>query len=1495
MRKLIISLLLLVTTTLSAENKEMVSFGKITVEGREEPFGIDDAAPRFGWQLRSSENGTMQISYRIVVATSEDRCKTEEADVWDSGFVESDSSQWVEYGGKPLLPNTKYFWRVAVVTTNGNAISKVNSWTTGMMEAGNWRGCWIGCDSITEDIILERHSRIAVRHLRKKFKTAKSVKRAILHICGLGYYSVEINGKRIGNSVLAPAPTQYDKALIYDSYDVTDMVGSGKGTIDVRLAPGYFFAPTQNYQTNVRSTYGYPKLLANLILYHEDNTQTVIATDKTWKLAMDGPIRYANIYDGTLVDFNKSPRHWRYADVVEAPCTVMRGNCLGGVTAHSVSHPVNIISINPTRHIVDFGANDAGRIMLEDVTIKKNDTIRIRYAESLAEGSKDIYTDNLRDAENTDRFVGNGKAIGITSEFIWHGFRYAEITGLSINDVKRMTRQNLSDEVSSEARITVDEPTGIINRIIDNARRGILSNYKGMPIDCPQRDERMPWLGDRTAGCYGESYLTANHTLYAKWLQDICDAQLDNGNISDVSPSYWRLYNGNITWPAALPFGMHMMWLQYGDQRPMHKHYDNVKRFLNLAKEKHFKNELVAYDRYGDWCVPPKTLYEVHTTDSSRITKGPLVSSSYYYRICRMMEMFALRLGMADDAVRYAKEADKMRLAINSTLLHDGNYTNGTVTANLLPLAFGIVPDSLRHTVEKNIMARQPDNIDCGVIGISWLMRFLSQNGYGEKAYRIATTTSYPGWGYMIANGATTIWELWNGNTANPSMNSANHVMMLGDFLPWTFECLAGIAPDEAAPGFKHVVMQPDFSISEINSVSASYPSIYGEIKSEWKREHNGLVWNIELPCNTTATIVLPDGSRQDVCSGKHTFTCIYKLRYTDDKATGNLTTLKIEGDPTQMNWLLDTDGSQYEWVDKKYQWGKVYADVESGKRLDVKVERHYHGNDIVETFSITNNSSLKTRVKNIGICTPFNDNYPDAMTCTGWRCNAHVWTGGTAAWVKAMRMGGKGPHLGLMVTEGAIDDYEIWERGQKKGMSNVRGVIALCPPDTTLAAGETMRISWRLFVHNGDDFERQILERGGTVVKSDKYVYDKGEKAEVHFVGKEGTDTVSRTMDSLGEARVGHGGTWATMLTVSSAEKLMSARAEFILSHQQMRDTADVRFGAFMIYDNEGDSLLTNGRGRSDLSEGRERVGMGIFLAEYARRLKTQGKTDKADSIIKRLVEYASFVRKRLQTADYTTKSSVAGKLKNRGYNYAWVSDFYFRMYMLTGDIQYACHGYGTLQALYRSFGHGFYCIDYPVYTGLEALQKAGMNKERETLLNDFRKTADIYVENGIRFPCFEVNYEQSIVAPAVQFLCEMHNVTRERRYLDCAKQLMPALEAFNGSQPHFRLNEIAIRHWDGYWFGKRQTYGDVFPHYWSAITAAAYQEYAKATGNNSYLRRAEGILRGNLANFAESGRATCAFVFPRRINGMSAHYADAYANDQDWSWVFFLGKSNL
>ena len=291
----------------------------------------------------------------------------------------------------------------------------------------------------------------------------------------------------------------------------------------------------------------------------------------------------------------------------------------------------------------------------------------------------------------------------------------------------------------------------------------------------------------------------------------------------------------------------------------------------------------------------------------------------------------------------------------------------------------------------------------------------------------------------------------------------------------------------------------------------------------------------------------------------------------------------------------------------------------------------------------------------------------------------------------------------------------------------------------------------------------------------------------------------------------------------------------------------------------------------------------MGVLLAKCC---QLTGDTVMLNS----LTRYARFVREQLQDSSYKTYSWAGRRGYHRAYNYPWIAELQLRMYQLTGNVQYARDAYGTLRAMFRHFGHGFYAIGIPVTLGMKVLQQAGLTAERDTLWTDFQAQATQLIRNGLNYPKHEVNYEQSIVAPAVQFLTECYLVSRDTAYLAEARRQMPVLQAFCGRQPSFHLNGIAIRHWDGYWFGKGEHYGDTFPHYWSALNASAYYYYALATGNKQLMEEARNTARNNLCQFAEDGKAYCAFLYPRRINGERVRGYDAYANDQDWALVNYL-----
>jgi alpha-L-rhamnosidase len=424
-----------------------------------------------------------------------------------------------------------------------------------------------------------------------------------------------------------------------------------------------------------------------------------------------------------------------------------------------------------------------------------------------------------------------------------------------------------------------------------------------MPLDCPQRDERMPWLGDRTMGSLGESYLFPNERLYAKWMRDICEAQRADGCLPDVAPLFWNYFSDNVTWPAALPFTCDMLYRQYGNREAIDKSYPAIKRWLQHLLDDYMKDGIITKDQYGDWCVPPEKLELIHSEDPARKTDGALISTAYVIRVMQLLEQWGY------EAMKWKPLREKMTAAFNKKFLtvrrgtspRPGHvlypdsiyYGNNTVTANLLPLAIGIVPQDCKDDVVKqvveNICVKNKGHVSCGVIGISWLLRGLSDNGFPDVAYLLATQKTYPSWGYMAENGATTIWELWNGDKASPKMNSGNHVMLLGDLLPWCYQYLGGIrwgggdrgiASVYETTAYKHFRLQPAFAIQNCEWASVSHDSPYGTIKSKWKKTLQHVEWDVMVPCNTTADICLPNGETKTVGSGSYHFSCDIPTRH---------------------------------------------------------------------------------------------------------------------------------------------------------------------------------------------------------------------------------------------------------------------------------------------------------------------------------------------------------------------------------------------------------------------------------------------------------------------------------------------------------------------------------------------------------------------------------------------------------------------------------------
>lgn len=874
MKKFFLNLTIIISLfTLSAKAQNKISVTNLQCEMLNNPEGIDVLQPRLSWQINAAVNDVKQTAYQIVVASSLENLNSDKADLWNSGKVESKESVNIVYKGKRLENRQDVFWKVVVWTSKGEAKSNENAhFSIGILTYADWKSTrWIGYEKLSRDDSISQYARLSARYLRKEINLKKQVKNAKVYIMGMGLYELYINGNKIGDQVLAPVPTDYTKNVKYNVFDVTSQLKEGKNMLGTILGNGRFFAMRQDYKPYKIKSFGLPKMALQLFVEYTDGTQDIIRTDDTWKVTTDGPILSNNEYDGEEYDARKEmkgwnttnfdDKNWVNARYVQEPGGFYEGQMTPNMKIMGEVKPISIKATPKGTYILDMGQNMVGWLQLR-VKGKSGDQVTMKFAESLqADGS--LYIANLRDAKTTDVYTLKGQGEEIWEpRFIFHGFRFVEVSGFPTKPtVDNFVGKVVYDAIKTTG--TFESSDAIMNQIFKNAYWGIRGNYKGMPIDCPQRNERQPWLGDRTTGAYGESFLFDNQTLYAKWLDDIKNAQTQDGGLPDVAPAFWRYYGDNVTWPGTYITVADMLYQQFADREVIKKQYPYMKKWMLYMEENYLVNDLMDKDKYGDWCVPPESLELIRSKDPARLTDGGLISSAFYYQLLGIMKKFA-KITSADADIEYYNQlSERIGKAFNAKYLNTATntYANNTVTANVLPLAFGLVPENLKEKVFQNMVheveVTKNGHISTGVIGTQFLMRTLTNFGRGDLAYKLASNKTYPSWGFMVENGATTIWELWNGNTADPSMNSQNHVMLLGDLLIWYYENMAGIKSNPETPGFKEIIMKPDFEAG-LTYVNASYESVYGVIKSDWKKSKNNLQWNITIPANSSAVVYLP-------------------------------------------------------------------------------------------------------------------------------------------------------------------------------------------------------------------------------------------------------------------------------------------------------------------------------------------------------------------------------------------------------------------------------------------------------------------------------------------------------------------------------------------------------------------------------------------------------------------------------------------------------------
>jgi len=763
---------------------------------------------------------------------------------------------------------------------------------------------------------------LPARYLRREFSVEKKVRHATAYVCGLGLFELYLNGDKVGDDVLSPAISEYDKRAFYLTYDVTKQLKRGDNAMGVILGNGRYYAPRLRVPAACL-TFGYPKLLLQLNIEYTDGTTAQIVSDENWKLTTNGPIRANNEFDGELYDARMETPGWSQAkfddskwervQLVKPGAPVLSAQIGEPIRVTDTLKPIAITNPKPGVYIFDLGQNMAGWCRLK-VSGPAGTVVKLRHAEEIKPDGT-LYMDNLRSAKAEDNYTLKGSGVETHEpRFIYHGFRYVEVTGFPGKpELDAIEGKVVHDALPKVGDFATSNP--LLNQIAHNIFWTLRDNYRSMPTDLP-RDERQGWMGDRQEVSKGETYLFNVAPLYAQWLTDIQDDQHSDGSVPDVSPAYWPLYQDGVVWASTYIIVPHMLYDQYGDVGILQKHYASMQKWTDHMTT-FLENDLMLRNTYGDWCFPPKSAAEmtvINSSDPKLTTSGSLMSTAIFYHDLCLMARSARLLGKTENAEHFETLAGRLKVAFNRRFYNSelGYYDNGTQTACILPLAFGMVPDEYKtnvfaHLVEK-ITVESDNHLGTGLIGGHYLMRVLSDNGRPDLAYTIATQTTYPSWGYMISKGATTMWELWNGDTADAGMNSRNIVMLIGDLNIWLHEYLGGIRPDPTAPGFKKIIIKPEV-VGDLTWVKDSYDSTRGHISSEWHQSAGEFDLRVTIPANTMAMVYLPAENIKSITeSGKPA------------EQAGGVKFLRLENNRV----VLQVGSGDYHFVSKTKQFGQI-------------------------------------------------------------------------------------------------------------------------------------------------------------------------------------------------------------------------------------------------------------------------------------------------------------------------------------------------------------------------------------------------------------------------------------------------------------------------------------------------------------------------------------------------------------------------------------------
>jgi alpha-L-rhamnosidase len=841
-------------------------------EYRENPLGIDVLLPRLSWQLRSDRRGASQAAYRLIAASSEAALANDAGLLWDSGRVESDQSVHVEYAGPVLASGQRVYWRVIVWDDAGNqAESEPAWWEMGLLERAAWHGRWIGAPFAGGP-----RTTSPAPYLRKVFTPTKPVATARLYATAMGLYECYLNGVRVGEDLLTPGWTDYARRIQYQVYDVATLLQPGANVFGAVLGDGWAvghvgWVGRQRYMDR-------PRLLAQLILTYTDGSQETFVTDGKWKVTI-GPILESDMLMGESYDARReligwdSPGYddarWWPVEVFDETAAVLVATNGPTVRRHEELPPISIREVpdyvNP-RWVLDLGQNMVGWVRLR-VSGPAGTTVTLRYAEALNPDGT-LCTTNLRTARNTDHYTLNGAEAEVWEpRFLFHGFRYVELLGFPGRPTEdTITGIVVHSDTTATGTFECSDP--LINQLQHNIVWSQKGNFVDVPTDCPQRDERLGWTGDAQVFIRTAAYNKDVAGFFTKWTRDLEDAQYPNGAFPAVAPnpSAWSIGDGGPAWADAGVICPWTIYLCYGDTRLLKARYASMQRFIQFLSETS-RNGLRCYAEYTGWHGFGDWLALDGSDGREGGTSKELIGTAFFAYSAHLLAKIAGILGKHEDALHYRAVSHEAREAfIQRFVNEDGTIPGNTQTSYVLALQFDLLPQELRHLAAAELVSNiqhRNNHLSTGFVGTPYINWVLSELGYLDIAYALLKQTTWPSWLYSVTQGATTIWERWDGWThdkgfQDPEMNSFNHYAY-GAIGAWLYTAVGGIDLDPEQPGYKHIIMRPRPG-GDLTSATAELRSIYGLIRSAWAwdAERGTFDWRITIPTNTTATVYVP-------------------------------------------------------------------------------------------------------------------------------------------------------------------------------------------------------------------------------------------------------------------------------------------------------------------------------------------------------------------------------------------------------------------------------------------------------------------------------------------------------------------------------------------------------------------------------------------------------------------------------------------------------------